>query len=46
MVAEILCVTQWRKAEHTMAYVSIYAASKVQNLPARTIFTKVLCPTL
>ena len=42
MVVEILCVTQQRKAEHTMAYVSIYAASKVQNLPARTIYNRPL----
>ena len=33
MSEEILCVTQWRKAQHTWAYVSIYNASKVQNLP-------------
>ena len=38
MAEEILCVVQWRKAQHTKTYVSIYAASKVQNLPARTIF--------
>ena len=38
MIEEILCVTQWRKAQHTRAYVSIYDASKVQNLPIRTIF--------
>ena len=44
MVVEILCVVQCRKAEHTWAYVSIYDASKVQNLPAKTIFiTKYCC---
>ena len=39
MVEEILCVVKWRKAQHTKTYVSIYAASKVQNLLARTLPT-------
>ena len=43
MVVEILCVAQRQKAEHTWAYVSIYDASKVQNLPARTIFITMYC---
>ena len=33
-----LCVTQWRKAQHTKAYVSIYDASKVQKESIGTIY--------
>ena len=38
MIRLFLCVTQWWKAEHTKAYVSIYTASKVQKEAIRTIF--------
>ena len=38
MVRLFLCVVQYWKAQHTMAYVSIYNASKVQKEPTRTIF--------
>ena len=35
-----MCVTQWRKAQHTKAYVSIYDASKVQKKSTGMIFSK------
>ena len=38
MIELFLRVAQWRKAEHTLLYVSIYATSKVQKEPIRTIF--------
>ena len=37
MIRLFLCVAPWRKAEHTKAYVSIYAASKVQKESIRFV---------